>query len=78
MSRLIPQYSQSTQANLERIRIDALVAKHTAFKSLEQVANQPCYFPSLRVSNRERKIVADAYDKFQAARGDRRRASRFH
>jgi hypothetical protein len=34
------------------------------------------YRPTLYVFRREVKIIADAYDRFQAARGDSRRASR--
>jgi len=57
--------------------VDALTAKHTAFKSLADMANAAGgYFPTLYVFRYEVKVIADAYDKFQANRGDRRRASR--
>ncbi len=66
---LLPLHSAST--------VDALTAKHTAFKTFPEMANAAGgYFPTLYTFRREGKIIADAYDKFQAARGDRRRASR--
>lgn len=45
---------------------DRLVRRHTGFDSFEQMlANRP----TLEVSNPERKLLADAYDHLQAARG---------
>jgi hypothetical protein len=67
--KLLPLHCETT--------IDALTAKHTAFKSLAEMANAAGgYFPTLYVFRREAKIITDAYDKFQANRGDCRRASR--
>jgi hypothetical protein len=67
--QLLPLHCETT--------VDALTAKHTAFKSLAEMANAVGgYFPTLYTFRREVEIIADAYDKFQANRGDRRRASR--
>lgn len=57
--------------------IDALVRKHTAFPSMYALLNaKGGYRPSCYVFRREVKLIADAYDNLQAARGDSRRAFR--
>lgn len=69
---------------------DQLTQEWTAFKNLEDMCNQICYRPSIRAisgfkgtrkcSNRQSRaeltVLADAYDEYQAARGDDRRAYR--
>jgi len=56
---------------------DALVAKWTAFPTMEQMLNaKGGYRPSLYVFRREVKIIANEYDRLQEARGDTRRAFR--
>jgi hypothetical protein len=57
--------------------IDALVKKHTAFATMQEMMDaKGGYFPSLYTFRRECKIIADEYDRRQAARGDNRRAYR--
>ena len=67
--KLLPLRSQST--------IDGLVKKHTAFDTLAEMCDGGGrYRPTLYTFRREVKIIADAYDQYQAKRGDNRRASR--
>jgi len=60
---------------LNQVLIDALVRRHTAFRSLAALCGVPEYFPTLRGSG-EVSLVADAYDDEMARRGDTRRAWR--
>ena len=61
---------------------DALTAKYTAFKSIQEMLDaKGGYFPSLRTESAhtgrtEIARLADAYDAYQSARGDPRRAYR--
>lgn len=55
-----------------------LTRTHTAFQSFDKLLNAPGgYFPSLNVGKPAIKLLADEYDKAQAARGDGRRAFRW-
>ena len=66
---------------------DALVIKHTAFKSLADMCDtHPNYRPSVCVGSAnpepaeypaERRMIADAYDSMMEAKGDDRRAYRY-
>lgn len=63
--------------------LDQLVREHTAFESFDDLLNASGgYRPSLRCGvgisrfENELTIIADAYDKCQADRGDSRRAFR--
>lgn len=57
--------------------IDALVKKHTAFATMDEMLNaKGGYRPSMYVFRHEVKIIADAYDAAQEERGDARRAFR--
>lgn len=61
---------------------DQLTAKHTAFSTMQDLLEaKGGYFPSLRAQSadtdrEELGLLADAYDAYQAARGDSRRAHR--
>jgi hypothetical protein len=57
--------------------LDWICSTHTAFKSFDALVNSfPGYRPTLDVSNAALLMLADAYDAFQQARGDERRAER--
>jgi hypothetical protein len=64
---------------------DAATRKHTAFGSMEEMLNAGnCYRPTFATysaPNLAERIelgrLADAYDAYQHARGDKRRAIRF-
>ena len=61
---------------------DQLTAKHTAFSTMQELLEaKGGYFPSLRTQSartdrEELGQLADAYDAYQHARGDARRAFR--
>lgn len=61
---------------------DKLTAKHTAFSTMQKMLNaKGGYRPTLRTQSAatgrdELGLLADAYDAYQAARGDSRRAYR--
>jgi len=66
-------------------RLDKICQRHTAFASFEHLVDASRrYHPTIRygaigLSDKERedlRLLADAYDLFQAARGDDRRAYR--
>ncbi len=64
------------------MNIDQLVAKHTAFSTMQDMLDaQGGYRPSLRTNTAptwrsEIGRIADAYDAAQTVRGDSRRAHR--
>lgn len=63
---------------IETIVIDTITRTHTAFATFEELLNaKGGYFPSIDVSVYSKAILADAYDKAQAFRGDRRRAFQY-
>jgi len=72
--------------NTQRATIsdDQLAAKHTAFRSMDDLLNaKGGFYPSLRIQSSKKAQdreelgrLADAYDAYQAARGDARRALR--
>ncbi len=61
---------------------DQLTAKHTAFTSMQELLEaKGGYYPSLRtqsaiIDRDELCVLANAYDTYQQARGDSRRACR--
>ena len=63
---------------------DELTAKHTASRTMQEMLDaKGGYFPSLRTASSRTRIdrqeltrLANAYDAYQAARGDARRAYR--
>nr|WP_321465135.1 hypothetical protein [uncultured Desulfobulbus sp.] len=59
--------------------LDQLTIKHTAFPRFSDLLNAGGgYRPSLGTSSStEKSVLADAYDKAQGLRGDRRKAFRF-
>lgn len=58
---------------------EELTATQTAFDNFDDLLNAAGgYRPSLKVSQPDIRALADAYDMFQARRGDPRRASRFN
>lgn len=60
------------------MNLDKLTVDHTAFPRFSDLLNAGGgYRPSLRTSVQEKLVLADAYDKAQALRGDGRRAFRF-
>lgn len=61
----------------QRGQLDAICQEHTAFGSFFKLVNSHAdYRPTTDVSETAMRILADAYDKFQEARGDDRRAFR--
>jgi len=66
------------------INDDQLTAKYTAFRTMQEMLNaKGGYSPSLRTQSAatyqeriELGLLADAYDAYQGARGDPRRATR--
>lgn len=63
-------------AKLIKKTLNKITRTHTAFKSFDALLNAPGgYFPTLEVRNADRWILANEYDKAQAARHDTRRAN---
>lgn len=58
--------------------LDALVAKHSAFKSMQElISKRDHYRPTLDVADPERRRIADAYDGVMIALGHNFRAERY-
>ena len=67
----------SRKAKAGRARLDRITRTLTAFKSFQELLDAPGgYFPSLRAGSLFHTVLAGAYDKAQAKRGDTRRAFR--
>lgn len=57
--------------------IDILLRQHTAFFSVGELFDTADdYFPMLFIDSRERKLLADFYDRFQERMGDTRKVYR--
>lgn len=62
---------------IDRTPLDAIVQKHTAFASMDEMLNaKGGYFPTIYVKDAQKKQMADEYDRLQYLRGDSRRAYR--
>lgn len=58
--------------------LDALVAKHGAFKSMDElISKRNHYRPTLDVADPERRRIADAYDAVMIALGHTARVYRY-
>jgi len=58
--------------------LNKITRQHTGFKSFEALLCAPGgYSPTLEVRNADRWILANEYDKAQAARHDNRRAATY-
>lgn len=69
----VPAPADAMASMREARRIDRRLQRHSQgrFRSMNHLATTPGYTPTLRDT-----ILADAYDAFQGARGDARRACR--
>lgn len=65
-------------AQIIKKTLDKITRQHTAFKSFKALLCAPGgYRPTLEVRNADRWILANEYDKAQAARHDNRRANTY-
>lgn len=59
--------------------LERIVLTFTAFPSFAELVNaRGGYRPTINTANPYLETLADAYDKFQEARGDARRANRYN